>query len=399
MVDKNTGGPKGLKKKKNKSDPPKETSKQDVLEKRNIRKKESSLVKKIVFSIIFIGVILIFVVTFVGYNYVMDALQPLESGNREQIEVEVPVGTSTKGIGEILEEEAIIKDSTVFNYFLKTKNVAEFQAGFYQFSPSMELEEILSVLENGGTNTPVSDEYKILVKEGATLEEIAEEFAGKSDYTKKDFIEVATDEAFIKELSSAFPKLLTKSIKSEKIKYKLEGYLFPATYDYLTDYTIEKVITAMVEKTDDVMGSYYNKIAEKNLDVHSVLTLASLIEKEGVNLEDRRKIAGVFFNRLEDDMPLQSDISILYALNKHLEYVTIENTEVDSPYNLYTHKGFGPGPFDSPSEEAIQATLNPEETEYYYFLADLATGDVYFSKTFEEHLEFQNKYIEEKTSE
>lgn len=398
MVDKDTDGPKKLKK-KTKKHVPKEHSKEYVMDKRDIRKKENSLVKKIVFSIIFISVVLLFIVTFVAYNYVMDSLQPLDSANKEQIEVEVPIGTSTKGIGEILEEEAIIKDSTVFNYFLKTKNVAEFQAGFYKFSPSMELEEIIDVLENGGNNTPISDDYKILVKEGATLEEIAEEFARKSDYSQKDFIKVATNEAFIEQLSSTYPRLLTDAIKNENIKYKLEGYLFPATYDYLSHYTIEEMIIAMVGKTDEVMRGYYNQIAEKDLTVHSLLTIASLIEKEGVKLEDRRKIAGVFFNRIKDDMPLQSDVSILYALNKHLEYVTIKNTEVDSPYNLYAHKGLGPGPFNSPSEEAIQATLNPEETEYYYFLADLATGEVYFSKTFEEHLELQSKYIDEKSSE
>lgn len=398
MVDKHTGGPKKVKK-MTQTHIPKEDPKEYVMDKRDIRKKENSLVKKIVFSIIFIGVVLLFIVVFVGYNYVMDSLQPLDSANRERIEVEIPVGTSTKGIGEILEEEAIVKDSTVFNYFLKTKNVAEFQAGFYELSPSMELEEIIDVLEKGGNNTPISDDYKILVKEGATLEEIAEEFSRKSNYSKKDFIKVATNEAFIEQLSSTYPKLLTEAIKNEDIKYKLEGYLFPATYDYLSHYTIEEVITTMVGKTDEIMSSYYHTIAEKDLTVHSLLTIASLVEKEGVNLEDRKKIAGVFFNRLKDDMPLQSDISILYALNKHLEYVTIKNTEVDSPYNLYAHKGLGPGPFDNPGEEAIQATLNPEETEYYYFLADLTKGDVYFSKTFEEHLELQNKYIEEKSSE
>ena len=188
-------------------------------------------------------------------------------------------------------------------------------------------------------------------------------------------------------------------MKDEKVKYKLEGYLFPATYDYLSEYTIEEIITTMVSKTNEVMKSYRQKIEESDLDVHSVLTLASLVEKEGVNLEDRKRIASVFLNRLEEGMPLQSDISILYALDEHLEYVTIENTEVDSPYNLYKNKGLGPGPFDNPSEESIKATLEPEETDYLYFLADLTTGDVYFSKTFEEHLELQEKYVDDPINE
>ena len=110
-------------------------------------------------------------------------------------------------------------------------------------------------------------------------------------------------------------------------------------------------------------------------------------------------IADVFFNRLEDDMALQSDISLLYALDKHTEYVTIADTEVDSPYNLYINKGFGPGPFDNPREQAIQPTLNPIDGDYLYFLDDLETGEVYFSETYEQHLEYQDLYIQEPTEE
>lgn len=390
-------------KKRKQKDPQQDRSEkkknEEALEKQNQRRKESSLVKKIVFSILFIGFVLLMTVGFVGYNYVKNALQPLDPADPEQIEVEIPMDTSTKGIAQILEKEAIIKNATVFNYYMKTKNAAEFQAGFYEFSPSMELDEIITVLEKGGTTTPVSEDYKILVKEGATLEEIAEEFAAKTRYSKQDFLDVVTNDTFIKELSEAYPRLLSDAINKNEVKYKLEGYLFPATYDYLSHYTIEEVVQAMVEKTNEVVKPYRQEIEEKGWDIHSILTLASLVEKEGIKYEDRKKIAGVFYNRLEADMPLQSDISVLYALNKHLEFVTVENTEVDSPYNLYMHKGLGPGPFDNPSEEAIQATLDPEESDYYYFLADIKTGEVYYSKTFEEHLELQEQYIDDVPSE
>ncbi|MDE1548405.1 endolytic transglycosylase MltG [Jeotgalibaca caeni] len=364
-------------------------------ERYDMRRRESSLIKKIVFSIIFIGVLLLLVLGVVGYNYVTGALVPLDESSEEIKEVEIPMGTSTKGIAEILEEESIVKDATVFNYYMKIQNAPEFQAGFYQLSASMELDEIIETLEVGGTPTPLSDDYKILVKEGATAEEIAEEFAAKSDYTVEEFLKVMDDEAFVAELMEEFPHLLTDAVKKEGIRHRLEGYLFPATYDYLSHYTPEDMIRTMVQKTDEVLRQYRGMIENSELDLHSLLTIASLVEKEGVTYEDRQMIAGVFYNRLANDMPLQSDISIIYALEEHLEYVTIADTEVDSPYNLYLHRGLGPGPFNNPSEDAIKATLTPAETDYFYFLADLETGEVYFSETFEEHLELQDQYVED----
>lgn len=156
---------------------------------------------------------------------------------------------------------------------------------------------------------------------------------------------------------------------------------------------VEGLVTQMVNKSNDVLSQYYSVMTEKGLTVHQVLTLASLVEKEGVHDEDRRNIAQVFFNRLAADMPLQSDISVLYALNEHKTLLTIEDTKVDSPYNLYINKGYGPGPFDSPSEDAIKAVLYPNANSYYYFVADVDTGAVYFAETLEEHNALVDKYV------
>ena len=174
----------------------------------------------------------------------------------------------------------------------------------------------------------------------------------------------------------------------------MEGYLYPATYDYLNGSGLDEVIMQMLQKTDDVIRPYAEQIASSGYTLHEILTIASLVEKEGVTPEDRANIAGVFFNRLEIDMPIQSDISILYALNEHKELVTFKDLEIDSPYNLYKNTGMGPGPFNSPSEGSIQATLSPADTEYLYFVADTETGIVYFSETYEEHLQLQNQYVD-----
>ncbi len=114
----------------------------------------------------------------------------------------------------------------------------------------------------------------------------------------------------------------------------------------------------MVAKTDSVLSSYYTSIQKQGYTVQEVLTLASLAEREGVSGNDRREIAGVFLNRIDAGMPLQSDISVMYALNTHKTHLTNKDTSVDSPYNLYVHTGYGPGPFNSPSETSIRAILS-----------------------------------------
>ena len=139
------------------------------------------------------------------------------------------------------------------------------------------------------------------------------------------------------------------------------------------------------------MEKYSADIASKGYTIHQILTMASLVEREGVTKEDREKIASTFYNRLAVDMPLQTDISVLYARNEHKEMVTWKDLEEDSPYNLYTHKGLGPGPYNSPSDDAIIATIYPANTNYLYFFADIKTGKVFFTDNFDQHLAWQKE--------
>jgi UPF0755 protein len=155
----------------------------------------------------------------------------------------------------------------------------------------------------------------------------------------------------------------------------------------------------MIATMNRVMQAYYGEIARQQKTVREVLTLASLVEKEAVNEEDRRKVAQVFLNRLQNDMPLGTDISVLYALRTKKNVVTIADTQVDSLYNLYQNKGVGPGPFNSPSKMSIEAVLNPKANDDLYFVADVKTGKVYFSKTNEEHEKLAEKYVNNKEKE
>lgn len=361
--------------------------------KRAERRKEDRVVRKIVY-ILTIGILIIAgILAISGYNYVNAGLKPLDRNDKKLVQVEVPSGSSNRQIGDILEEEEVIRDGMVFNFYTKFKNLTNFQAGYYQFSPNMTLDQISKELQQGGSAEPLDDASKLTIPEGYDVDQIASLIAKKTDFKKEDFIKVMKDEKFFDQLKSQYSDLLTDAGNAKDVRYRLEGYLFPATYNVHKNRSLEDLVTQMVDTTNQILTPYYSQIKEKGLNVQEVMTLASLVEKEGVTQSDRKKIAQVFFNRIEAQMPLQSDISILYALGEHKELVTYKDTEVDSPYNLYTNSGYGPGPFDNPSQEAILAVLDPTETEAYYFVADISTGKVYYAKTYEEHMELVEKYV------
>ncbi|WP_297075879.1 endolytic transglycosylase MltG [uncultured Enterococcus sp.] len=362
-------------------------------DKRLLRKKEDKIVRKITLTVLLIVLVVGGILTYNIYRYISTSLQPLDKKSNQKIEVVIPTGSSNKSIGEILEEKKVIKSGTVFNYYTKFNNLTGFQAGTYDFSPSMTLEEIGKELKNGGASGQQAD-AKLTIPEGYDIDQIGDVIAEKTTYKKTDFLTLMSNQEFFDALVEKYPDLLNSAKEATDVRYRLEGYLFPATYDFYAGMTLEELVTNMVAKTNEVMSAYYDTISQKNLTVQEVLTLASLVEKEGVTDSDRRKIAQVFFNRLNAGMPLQSDISILYALGEHKELVTIEDTKTDSPYNLYVNQGYGPGPFDNPSEQAIQAVLNPDANNDYYFVADITTGKVYFAETYEEHLVNQAKYVD-----
>ncbi|MCB5951562.1 endolytic transglycosylase MltG [Enterococcus sp. BWT-B8] len=362
------------------------------------RKKEDRLVNRIVLLVISVLILVIAIFGFTFYKYVDEGLQPLDKNDNNLVQVYIPAGSSNKQIAAILEENKVIKSGMVFNYYIKFKNLADFQAGYYQMSPNMTLDEVGGLLREGGTAEPMQiADGKVTVPEGYDIDKIGDAIKENTDYKKDDFIALMQNEDYFNAMLAKYPDLLGSAAEAEGVRYRLEGYLFPATYDYYKDVSLEDFVDQMIAKTDSVIGEYAAAVNAKGMTNQQVLTLASLVEKEGVEESDRRKIAQVFFNRIAANMPLQSDISILYALGEHKELVTYKDLEVDSPYNLYRNTGYGPGPMDSPSEQAIAAVLNPEENSYFYFVADIKTGKVYFAETYEEHQEFVDKYVNNST--
>ena len=359
------------------------------------RQKETKIVTKISRTILIVVLSVLLIGGIGGSYYVYTAMQPVDSANTQTVEIEIPSGSTSAQVANILEQQHIIKNGSIFRLYTKIKNAAEFKSGFYQFAPSMNYDELIKLLTAGG-DAISKKTTKLLVREGETIEAIAKQVEEATDYSANEFIAAVNDETFYAELVKTYPALLTSSVDAKDVRYHLEGYLFPATYEVQPTQSLQDIIKMMVKKTDEVMTPYYATISEKGTTVHAVLTMASLLEKEAITLEDRKEVAGVFNNRLRDNMMLQTDVSVLYALNVEKELVTEKDLTIDSPYNLYQHYGVGPGPFNSPSEQAISAALSPNSNEYLYFLADTSTGKVYYAKTYEEHLELKAKYIDAK---
>lgn len=373
------------------------------------RKKQDNAAKRIVSVIMSIVVVAVLVTGVTGYMWVKSSLEPVNAKATEAIQVEIPEGSSTLEIGKILVDNKLIKNATIFNYYSKIKSYNNFQSGFYNLKQNMSVDDIAKALQESGTPTAQKEAAgKILIVEGYTLTQIAqaitdntktEDKNDKTPFTTEQFMATVTNQDFINRMVATYPKLFASLPAADSgVIYQLEGYLFPAVYEYSDETTIEELVEQMIAAMDNRLQPYYETIAAKNLTVNEVLTLASLVEKEGSTDEDRRNIASVFFNRLNAAMPLQSNIAILYAQGKLGQETTLAedaaiDTSIESPYNIYWTPGLMPGPVDSPSLSAIEAVINANTTDYLYFVADVTTGSVYFTNNIDEHNQNVAKYV------
>ena len=287
---------------------------------------------------------------------------------------------STEEIAQNLQEHAIINNGLGFRISARLEGKdTQFKEGIYYFRVGMNINSVLDRLVQGPENQVV----RITIPEGFTVEDIANLLEKENLTTKEEFCKVAKDYTpydYMKEAT-----------ENKDIKYAVEGFLFPDTYDIDRSYGAKQIMQIMVDNFDHRLNSEMRERAkEENLSIFELVTMASLVEKEAKFAEDRPIIADVFFKRLENHMMLQSDATIQYALDEHKEEFSIEDTKLDSPYNTYQHEGLTPGPIGNPGLASIEAVLYPATTDYLYFVAD-SEGHNHYSVTYDEHL----KVIEE----
>ena len=334
-----------------------------------------------------VGVVIavVVIVLAAGFGTLRSISKPLDKNSQEYVIVSIPQGTSTAGIGEIIEEKGIIKSANNFKIYSKIFGYSsKYQAGAYQFSPSMDMKTICEAIANGDTCNNV-----FTVPEGYTELDIADLLSELGYVDRDKFIDALQNHDF----SAKFPFL--KNAQSGK--YKLEGYLFPATYSIDPNATEVEIIEAMLTRYSEVYTEDYRAKAKSlGYTDNQVMIVASLIERETKIDSDRAKVASVIYNRLKKDMPLQIDATVIYAfklagVNK--TSLTYEDLGIDSPYNTYKNYGLPAGPIGNPGKAAIEAALNPENTDYYYYvLSAKLDGSHDFASTYEEFEELSKAY-------
>ena len=308
---------------------------------------------------------------------------PVNSFDKKDIEVEIPSGTSREKIGEILKEKGLIRSTTVFKLYLKMNKANNLKAATYLLNKSMDVSTIIKELEKGSNYNP--NRVILTFKEGERVTSYAKLIEKKTNNSYDDVINTINDKEYLQELISKY-WFLTDSILDSDIYYPLEGYLAPETYFFDNkDVSVKEIINTLLKQEEKVLEKYKDKISD---NPHYYITMASIVELEGTNSENMKTIASVFENRLKNRMNLGSDVTTYYGLQVAMTSdLTSEQFASVNAYNTRSTSMIGKmpiGPISNPSIEALDASINHESSDYYYFVAD-KHGKVYFTKTLTEH--------------
>lgn len=317
-----------------------------------------------------------------GIYFVIN-LSPVDSNDSTEIPFHIEQGWSTTKIVEELKDKDLIKNSFVLKIYIKITNKSQFLAGTYLLNKAMPVDDILDTLSSNKSldNKQVS----VTLIEGKRLPEYAEKLAENFEFTKEDFMNKVSDKDYLNLLIEKY-WFITNKINDPSIYYPLEGYLFADTYSFRVNSSIEDVVTILLD-------GMKNKLAKlginenSNVDVHELLTLASMTELEAKTPEDRKMVSGIFKNRLNKGMTLGSDVTTYYATKKaFIDSLTMQELNDCNAYNTRGTcvSGLPIGPICTPSYSAIEAAYNPTESDNLYFVAD-KNGKTYFGKTEAEH--------------
>lgn len=304
------------------------------------------------------------------------------------VNVNIPSGTGASAIVQILDEKGLVKNKLCAKVHARIGGYDTLQANNYMFSKSMTLPEIFEAINTGDFEYISKQKFTLI--EGSTLPQIAEAISKELPFTDDEIMKVWSNKKYLKELIDKY-WFITDDILADGIMYPLEGYIYPETY-FITDEnpTVESITAIILDKTDEELSKRKDAIKKSGRTIHEFLALASVVENESLFEKDRPKIAGVFINRLNKDMPMQSDITVLYALQEKRVDVTYDDLEVDSKYNTYKNSGLPIGPVCAVPAHTMDDVLNYEKTDYLYFFAT-EDGEVIYSKTIDEH----NKVVKE----
>lgn len=339
--------------------------------------------------LILTSALIIFVCSYFNYQ-----IGPVSKNNTLKTVVIEKGGISD--IANTLKENNLIRDETMFKVYVKLTGKTNLKASTYELSENMGVKKIVEILESGNDYNP--DEVKITFKEGINMREITSLISENTNNSEEDVYDLLKDDEYLDELIDSY-WFITEDIKDSKIYYSLEGYLYPDTYIFMNkDVSVKEIFKKMLDEMNDKLTPYKEKFNNSDLSIHEILTLSSIVELEGASSSDRNGVAGVFYNRLNSDMTLGSDVTTYYGIKLDMSERDLTKAELNDCNNYNTRcstfKSLPVSPICIASIESIEAVLEPTEHDYYYFVAD-KNKKTYFTKTYEEHLDMVSKLKEE----
>lgn len=341
--------------------------------------------RQIIIVVICILVVILFIIGLYFYG-----LTPV-SKKSDKVTFTVSSGSSTKSVVNDLYEAKIIKSKISSMVYVKFNSDLMIQAGTYELDRSLSTKEIFEMLSSGKV---LNDTMTITFIEGKRVTHYVKLISEKFGYTESDILSVMSDTDYLNTLIDKY-EFIDESILNSDLYYPLEGYLFPSTYEFYKDASIKDIIEKMLDKTKNVLDNYSASLKTSDYNIHEILTIASIIENESMIAEDRDEVSQVIYKRLDTNMSLGMDVTTYYGARKELSE---ELTKVDlNEINAYNTRptsflGLPVGPICNPSEASINAALNPSDTDYVYFYAEIATGKLHFAKTYSEFQELIRLY-------
>lgn len=350
-----------------------------------MKKHKGKLVLVILLSVLVIGLIF-------GFMLVNNGIKTHNVADDTIITIDSSMGA--KDVFDHLQEIGAINSGDIAYYYSRFLHPSNFKAGSYYMPKDTDLKGMIDYLSNAENS--IKNTIMVTFIEGDWLKDFARKLAEKTNLNADELMNYWDDKTVIEGYINTYP-FLTDAILGENVRHPLEGYFFPETYEFYIETSPEAVTKRLLDQTNVIYQKYQSAFENSSLSTHEIFTLASIVQYEASNVQDMHDVAGVFYNRLNDGMRLQSSVTVCYAIDIEPgeDWVACEtNSDYDNPYNTYQNDGLPPGPILNPGEAAINAVLNPSSHDYYYFIGDVCgDGKVHFASTLEEHNANVQEYL------
>jgi UPF0755 protein len=318
-------------------------------------------------------------------KYYNDSIGPVSSST-EEVPFVITEGDTYYTIADKLEKAGLIKNVDMYKLYIKlNKPAVGLKVGEYKLRPNMGVKEILNTISDSKNATSTDIQFGFV--EGKNMRYVASVIAKNTKNTEEDVYKLLKDQNYLKELINTY-WFIDKSILNKNLYYSLEGYLYPDKYNFKDEnVTVKEIFKVMLDEEEKKLAPYKEEIIKSKYSYHQILTMASIIELEAGS-KDRAKVAGVFYNRLNINMALGSDVTTYYGSKVDMGSRDLYVKELDdsNPYNTRNANmvGLPVGPICNPSIDAIEAAIRPVKSDYLYFVAD-NEGNVHYTKTYAEH--------------